>query len=113
MIFSKSKARDHWFYQRISAIAMIVLLGWMAVLVISLAGADYLAAVQIVGQPVNKVLIALFMIIGLWHGALGLQVIAEDYVSDLKNRHRLIAISRLAGILIGIIALISLIKIGG
>ena len=41
---------------------------------------DFAAAHALVGNPINAGLLILFTAISFWHGALGLQVVIEDYV---------------------------------
>lgn len=70
----------HWWAQRVSAIALVPLLLW---LVWALAGGsvtDYMALTLWLGAPINTILMILLLIAAFHHAALGLQVIAEDYV---------------------------------
>ncbi len=42
---------SHWWHQRLTAIAMVPLMGWMIWLVLNLAGASYAEAVALVSHP--------------------------------------------------------------
>lgn len=46
--------------------------------------------VIIMQQPENIVPLIIFSIIGFYHGALGMQVVIEDYVPNLCTRYALI-----------------------
>lgn len=79
----------HWWFQRVTAIALLPLTLWfmfqvphMVQNVDKLAEDTYAFARFLfwIGSPVNAVLMALFVICSFWHTALGLQVIIEDYV---------------------------------
>ena len=70
----------HFVIQRITAIALLVLVIYFVALLISLLGADYATARAAVAEPVNAILLSTFLIAMFWHGQLGMQVVIEDYV---------------------------------
>ena len=70
----------HWWVQRVTAAALVVLGIWFVVLVLGLLHADFLTARASVAQPWNAVLLIAFVLAMFWHAALGLQVVIEDYV---------------------------------
>ena len=72
---------SHWWHQRLTAIAMVGLVAWMCALVVMLAGADFESAMSLLSHPINAAILILFVGVGFWHSALGLQVVLEDYVA--------------------------------
>ena len=70
----------HWWTQRVTAAALVVLVVWFMVTVLGLLHADYATARAAVAQPWNALLLIAFVIALFWHAALGLQVVVEDYV---------------------------------
>jgi succinate dehydrogenase / fumarate reductase membrane anchor subunit len=70
----------HWWVQRVTAVALIPLSLWFIWLALALAHADYATARAAIGQPVHAVLLIALVVALFWHGALGLQVVIEDYV---------------------------------
>ncbi|MBS0556475.1 MAG: succinate dehydrogenase, hydrophobic membrane anchor protein [Proteobacteria bacterium] len=70
----------HWWLQRITAVALVPLSLWFLWLLMSLMHADFVTARAAIGQPVHAVLLVAFVVSLFWHGALGLQVVIEDYV---------------------------------
>jgi succinate dehydrogenase / fumarate reductase membrane anchor subunit len=70
----------HWWWQRLTAIVLIVLVPWLVFLLVSLAGADGDAARAMVARPWNAIALAAFAIATFWHAKLGMQVVIEDYV---------------------------------
>ncbi len=77
---SAKDGTEHFWLQRITAVANIplVLIGlW---LVISLAGDDYQTVVAKLSSPGWAVFLLLFAFSVLYHMRLGLQVVIEDYV---------------------------------
>ncbi len=70
----------HWWVQRVTAAALVILGAWFVVLVLSLLGADYATARATLMRPWNALLMIAFLLAMFWHAALGLQVVIEDYV---------------------------------
>jgi succinate dehydrogenase / fumarate reductase, membrane anchor subunit len=71
---------DHWWMQRVTAIANIPLVIFLIIFVISHLGAGRAELVASVANPFVAILLVLTMISVLWHMRLGLQVVIEDYV---------------------------------
>jgi succinate dehydrogenase / fumarate reductase membrane anchor subunit len=70
----------HWWLQRITAVALIPLSIWCLFFLGGLMHADYPVVLAAIAQPVHAVLLIVLSACLFWHGALGLQVIIEDYV---------------------------------
>ena len=102
---------SHWWHQRLTAIAMVGLVAWMCALVVMLAGADFDSAMRLLSHPINAAILILFVGVGFWHSALGLQVVLEDYVAHEGVRLTMIIALRMVLILLGAISMISLLKI--
>jgi succinate dehydrogenase / fumarate reductase membrane anchor subunit len=71
---------QHWLAQRISAGMLLLLLPWLAYALLHLAGASHAQAQDFVAVPWNATLLLLSLLLLLYHGMLGLQVVIEDYV---------------------------------
>lgn len=69
-----------WWIERLSGAALIPLSLWFVWLVLRLPHLDFASAHALVGNVINAGLLILFTAISFWHGALGLQVVIEDYV---------------------------------
>jgi succinate dehydrogenase / fumarate reductase membrane anchor subunit len=102
---------SHWWHQRLTAIAMVGLVAWMCALVVMLAGADFESAMSLLSHPLNAAILILFVGVGFWHSALGLQVVLEDYVAHEGIRLTMIIALRMVLILLGAISMLSLLKI--
>ena len=101
----------HWKIQRYSAIANLILALWLAIGILCIQGYSFLETIQWVKSPINSVLISLFFITSFMHMRLGLQVVIEDYISNILIRKRLIiGINSLSWILI-ILSILSVLKI--
>lgn len=77
---SKTGVR-HWWVQRVTAIALVPLSIWFLFLLGGMLHAtNHAAVVALIAQPVHATFLIVFTVFMFWHGALGLQVIIEDYV---------------------------------
>jgi len=104
----------HWRAQRVSAIALVPLVFWFALSIASGVAADHASLTNWLGMPVNGVLMILLLIAGFHHAALGLQVIAEDYVHS-RSRFAVIALLQLlciCGAVTGVIATLTVMSDG-
>lgn len=70
----------HWLAQRISAVLLLFLIPWLVYALIANAGVGHAEAVAFAARPWNATLLILSLLVLLYHGMLGLQVVIEDYV---------------------------------
>jgi succinate dehydrogenase / fumarate reductase membrane anchor subunit len=71
---------QHWWMQRVSAIALVPLTVWFIAAIIAQTRADYTAFVAWLRSPLTDILMVMLLIALFYHAALGLQVVIEDYV---------------------------------
>lgn len=71
---------QHWWMQRLSAVALVPLTLWFIAAIIAHTGADYPIFIAWMRNPISSILMVLLLIAVFYHAALGLQVIVEDYV---------------------------------
>ena len=79
---SGKSGTGHWWWQRVTSVALLLLVPWMIGLLVSLVGADLLQARATIARPWNAIMLAALAIAMFWHAKLGLQVIIEDYVHE-------------------------------
>jgi succinate dehydrogenase / fumarate reductase membrane anchor subunit len=70
----------HFWKQRVTAIALIPLTIWFAISALGLVGAGLVPVLIFLQNPLNAVLMAAFLLIGLYHMVLGIQEVILDYV---------------------------------
>ena len=70
----------HWWVQRLSAVALVPLGLWFIVTLAHIAGLPVQDVRAYLAEPLHVTLMILFLVAGLHHAQLGLQVIIEDYV---------------------------------
>ena len=71
----------HWWSQRISAVALVMLGLWFAASFLRFDSLEYAVIVRWASDPINAVLLVLTVATMIYHSMLGLQVVIEDYVS--------------------------------
>ena len=77
---SAKSGTEHFWRQRLTAVANIPLTIAFVVIVTSLLGRNYSAVKQILGSPLVAILLLLFIGSATYHMRLGMQVVIEDYV---------------------------------
>ena len=104
----------HWWQQRVTAAALVLLGLWFVIALIGLETATRAAVVDWIGSPLNAALLALLVLTAAWHSLLGTQVIVEDYV-DGAGKVILLVLSQfvhVAAAAVGVMAILR-IAIGG
>ena len=79
---SAQSGTEHFWHQRLTAVANVPLTIAFIVIVVALLGRNHAAAVQILGTPLVAIVMLLFIGSIAYHMWLGMQVIIEDYVHD-------------------------------
>jgi len=77
---SAKSGTGHFWWQRVTAVALVPLVAWLIGTMVSLVGADLATVQAAIARPWNAILFALFAIAMFWHARLGMQVVIEDYV---------------------------------
>ncbi|WP_290647716.1 succinate dehydrogenase, hydrophobic membrane anchor protein [Aquisalimonas sp.] len=101
----------HWLMQRVSAIALLLLVLWFAFSIAINAGGGYEAARAWIASPITAGAVILLLAAAFYHAQLGLQVVLEDYVGNKAVQlAAVIAVKFLAVILAltGILAVLSI-----
>ncbi len=103
---------DHWWAQRVSAVALALLGPWFAISIAALQPLDYAAARDFIGAPLNSVLLILLALTTAYHSYLGLQVVIEDYVHATGAKIASLVASRFAHVFLAVAAAYAILKIG-
>lgn len=108
---SAKEGTDHFWSQRLTALALIPLVIWLSFSVASLPGMDYVSLREWLSSPTTAIMMILLLIAGFSHSRLGLQVIIEDYVRSHAIRTiAIIAVTLLAAVM-GVIGIFSVLRI--
>lgn len=104
-------AGEHWWLQRLTAVALIPLGLWFALALLALPGFDYVSVVEWARQPLTSILLILLIIAVGYHSALGAQVVVEDYVTGKAWKAATLMASTLAHFGLSVSAVFAVLKI--
>ena len=103
---------SHWWGQRVSAVALLLLGLWFAWLLAVTPDFSHAAVVAEIGRPINSILLLLLAVTLAYHSYLGIQVVIEDYVHAPGLKVATLLFSRFAHILLVAAAVFAILKIG-
>ncbi len=83
---SAKEGTDHFWKSRVTAVANLVLTGFLVAFLVEHAGSDHAALKTALGSPVVAVPLILLALSAAIHMKLGMQVIIEDYVHGEGTR---------------------------
>jgi succinate dehydrogenase / fumarate reductase membrane anchor subunit len=108
---SAKSGTEHFWAQRVTAVALIPLTLWFVFSVMSLGGADHAAASAWMQSPVNAVLLLLLIVATFHHMQLGMQVVIEDYIHVEALKIGALVIVKGASLLLGVAAAFAVLKV--
>ena len=103
----------HFWRQRVTAAALVPLTLWFGVSVLGLVGAHEAATLAFLSQPLNAILMAAFILIAVYHMALGMQVVIDDYIHANWQKLTLMLFMRGFSIAVIAVCLYALLRIAG
>jgi len=101
----------HFWRQRMSAIALIPLSIWFVWSALSLVGGNLAEVLVFLAEPLNAILMFLFLFAALYHMTLGIQVVIEDYIHGERLKLLVLMLNRFFAIGVGFAAGFALLKI--
>lgn len=112
---SAKEGTDHFWRQRLTAVANVPLILFFVGLLIALNGAPYADVRATLSNPFVALLTGAMLVSALIHMRLGMQVIIEDYVHGEGAKIALLMLNTFFTIAVGVTALFALftIAVGG
>lgn len=107
---SAHEGAHHWRAQRLTALALLLLLPWFVISLALLPDLGYATLRDWAGHLVNATLLALLLLAACWHSQLGVQVVIEDYVRGGLRMASLIA-SAFLHVLLGVLGLLAIVRL--
>ena len=101
----------HFWHERVTSVALIPLSLWFLYVMLGLAGTSEVTALQFLAHPLNALLMAAFVVFSLYHAALGLQVVIDDYIHTAGTKIFLLLVVRFSVIATGATCLFAIVRI--
>jgi succinate dehydrogenase / fumarate reductase membrane anchor subunit len=101
----------HFIAQRVTAVALVILVLWGLLQALALSSGDYDAAVGWLRSPINAALASLLALAAFWHMQLGMRVIIEDYIARPATKAVLLVGSVFLCWLGGALTILSILKV--
>ena len=102
---------EHWWQERTSGIAALLLYLWLGVSLLRLPALDHATLSEWLAAPSAAVPMLLLVGVTFWHARMGLQVVVEDYVHDEGSKLFWILAIRFAAVLGAALAAFAVLKI--
>jgi succinate dehydrogenase / fumarate reductase membrane anchor subunit len=107
---SAREGTEHFWRQRLTAIANVPLTLFFVGLLISLNGAGFAETRAVLSNPFVALPLLAFLLSALYHMRLGMQVIIEDYVHGEAMKLALLVLNTFFAAAVGIAAAFALLK---
>jgi len=108
---SAKSGTEHFWAQRVTAVALIPLTLWFVYSILALGDGDHAVASAWMQSPLNAVLLLLLIVATFHHMQLGLQVVIEDYIHVEYMKIVMLVIVKGASLLLGVAAAFAVLKV--
>ena len=108
---SAKSGTEHFWRQRLTAIANVPLVIGFIVIVTSLLDRNHATVVQILGSPIVGILMLLFILSVTYHMGIGMQVIIGDYARREGSRIVLLIANTFFVVEIGLVSAFAILKL--
>jgi len=102
---------QHFWVQRLTAVALIPLVIWFLVSLVGHVVGDYDSARAFLSQPLAAALLLLLIGAGFYHMKLGVQVVIEDYIHTESTKIALLILNTFFAVALGLISALAVLKL--
>ncbi len=108
---SAKEGVEHWWAQRLTAVALVPLGIWLAVAFAGLEDFSYASVVGLIQAPLNSVFLILTLVTLTYHSHLGVQVVIEDYVHSAGLKILMLVLVSFAHVAVAVAGVFAALKI--
>ncbi len=108
---SAKEGTDHFWMQRVTAVANVVLAIGLVWMVAGFAGQGHADVKAMIANPVIAIGLLLLLLSGIIHMRLGMQVIIEDYISGEGSKIVFLMLNTFFAIAVGLACVFAILKI--
>jgi succinate dehydrogenase / fumarate reductase membrane anchor subunit len=108
---SAKEGAEHFWRQRLTAVANIFLVAFLAWLLVTLAGADYATVKRTLAKPQVAIPLLLLVLSGLVHMRIGMQTIIEDYVHAEGSKVVMLMLNSFFTFAVGLVCVFAVLKL--
>ena len=108
---SAKQGAEHWWGQRLTAVALVPLGLWLAWSLATLPEYSHETLTAWIAMPLTTILLVVVVLVTTYHSHLGVQVVVEDYVQGVAKVITLVA-SLFAHAFVGVAGVYAVLRIG-
>ncbi len=108
---STKSGSHHWIMQKVTSIALLPLVVWLLYSIVMIVQDVDANLAVFFAYPFNAILSILLIGVSLYHGALGMQVVFEDYIANKTKRLIAIYFVHFLSVLTGVAAIFAIIRL--
>jgi succinate dehydrogenase / fumarate reductase membrane anchor subunit len=108
---SAKEGVDHWWHQRLTAVALVPLSLWFVASLLAHLGDDRRHLVVWAGAPIPAILLIILIGTTFYHAALGVQVVIEDYVHGEGAKLSLLILVRFACFFLAVAGIFAVLRL--
>lgn len=108
---SAKEGTSHFWTQRLSAVALVPLVLFFIGLLVSLNGASYVEVRTALAHPFTALVMALFVLTGVYHMRLGMQVVIEDYIHGEGLKIACVMLNTFFSVVVGFACVYAILKL--
>ncbi|MDR2214210.1 MAG: succinate dehydrogenase, hydrophobic membrane anchor protein [Nevskiaceae bacterium] len=102
---------QHWWQQRVTAIALTVLTLWFVISLLCLPDLSWSSVHTWLAKPFSALSMSMLVLAACWHSQLGVSVVIEDYVHGAVSKTLALLLSTFAHLAVAGVALLAVLRI--